>query len=245
MSKTLSYLLFVLVFYIVACNKHRLATPDIVSGLVAKIPLNGDAIEEISGVTGNVFRTWATANRHNEADKAMYFNRSDSAYIDFGNLASTSFTHQEFTLCCWVKFADTVLPSAIISKRNVFGPFEYSIDNHFDKQNLCFDNWVADGSTTVYGTDPLEAYASVQLDKWMHLAFVGNTSNVKVYLNGKLQNGADVKKAGNHFVNTNAHFVIGNGGGYNKNYFFNGSIDDVYIYNIALTSEKIRYLAQL
>lgn len=238
-------LFFAITIGLACCSKQHSTPPDVTTGLVTKILLNGDATDEVSGLTGNIFNATATYNRHNQPTRAMYFNRADSAYIDFGNLVNTSLTGQQFTICCWVKIMDTVSPSAVISKRNAFGPFEYSIDNHFVKSAICFDNWLADGSTTIYGIDPLNAYALVQLNKWVHIAFVGNSENVKAYCNGQLQAGLDMKKVGYTFVNSGAHFVIGNGGGYNKNYFFNGGIDDIYIYNIALTDEQIIYLSQL
>ncbi len=63
-------------------------------------------------------------------------------------------------------------------------------------------------------------------------------------MNGTLQNGSDDNHDGFTLSDTDMHFILGNGGGYGQNYFFNGSIDDVRIYNIALEESVIKYLSE-
>jgi hypothetical protein len=228
-----------------SCKKDSAPLPDITSGLVMDISLDGNADESISGTSGNAFHVSPAFNRHGEANKAMQFNRTDSSLIDFGDLNAASFPNNQFTICCWVNVTDTLSPSAVLSKRGVTGPWEYSLDNHFNHSVFNLDNWVQDGSTTVYGVDPLKASATLQLNTWQHLTFVADGTSLKVYVNGVLQPGSDDHKAGLFFTDTDAHFVIGNGGGYGKNYFFNGCIDDVRMYNKALDASIIQYIASL
>ncbi len=217
---------------------------DITTGLTANITLDGEAYESVSGIKGTIVKAIPTANRHGKADAAMLFNRADSAYIDFGDLVKTSFINNEFTISCWFLVADTTVPVAILSKRGAFGPWEYSIDNHFQTVFFTFDNWISDGTTTVYGTDPLKAGASYTLNEWMHVAFVGDGSTIRVYLNGVLQAGIDNRKDSLFLQDTNAPFIIGNGGGYGKSYYFDGAIDDIRIYNLPLKSSSIVMLAK-
>lgn len=218
---------------------------DITTGLVIDIPLDGNAYEVVSGSTGNASHVSSAVNRNGEANKAMQFNRSDSSFIDFGDLAAASFPNNQFTICCWVNVVDTLSPLAVLSKRGVIGPWEYSLDNHFNHAVFNLDNWVQDGSTTVYGIDPLKASAALQLNEWQHIAYVADGSSLKVYVNGILQSGSDNLKAGLFFTDTDAHLVIGNGGGYGKNYFFNGCIDDIRFYDKVLDQSVIQYLASL
>lgn len=240
MKNSLAFIFSLLVF---ACNKTEIPAPDITSGLVASIPLDGTAFEELNSLQGTIVNALSTSNRHGEANKAMLFNSNDSSYIDFGDVEDLSFTNNQFTVCCWVKVSDTTAPVSILSKRGETGPWEFSLDNHFNHSVFNFDNWVADGSTTVYGTDPLKAAASLRSGIWSHIALVADGVALKVYQDGILQAGTDSIKNGLFLNNTGAHFFIGNGGGYGKNYFFNGSIDDVRLYNKPLNQESIQYLA--
>ncbi|MES2654663.1 MAG: LamG domain-containing protein [Bacteroidota bacterium] len=239
---------WILIVLFVACAKaeksNTAVLPDIVTGKVIDIALDGSVpIDAVSNKAGIPYNTIPATNRHNEPNRAMLFNAADSALIDFGDLEAASFTNHQFTISCWVYLTDTTKPCAILSKRSAFGGFEYSIDNHFKaKQYFSFDNWIESGTNTVYGIDPFNASAPVILNSWQHLVFVGTESQLQVYINGVLQNGTDQRQAFS-FSNTDKHFVIGNGGGYGKNYFFNGAIDDIKIYNKVLDLSAIQVLA--
>ena len=240
MKYSLALIFSLLVF---ACHKTEIPVPDIMSGLVASIPLDGTAFEEVNSSYGTIVNALPTGNRHGEAGKAMLFNSNDSSFIDFGDLENLSFNNNQFTVSCWVMVSDTVAPVSILSKRGETGPWEFSLDNHFNQSAFIFDNWVADGSTTVYGVDPLKSAAMLRPGIWSHIAFVADGVAIIVYQDGILQAGTDSLNTGLSLHNTDAHFFIGNGGGYGKNYFFNGGIDDVRIYNRPLNQESIQYLA--
>ena len=238
------YCFFFFLLIIMSCKKEEDPyEADIISGLTANISLDGIAYDSISGITGIIVKAIPTANRHGQTNAAMLFNRLDSAYIDFGDLANGSLINNDFTISFWFMVSDTLAPLAILSKRGVFGPWEYSIDNHFDKAFFTCDNWINDGTTTVYGTDPLKAGAAITINEWTHVAFVGDGTTLSVYRNGLLQPGNDTRKDSLFLQDTNAPFIIGNGGGYGKNYYFNGAIDDIRIYNVPLKSTSIVLLA--
>ncbi len=239
----LSVVIFLLLI-VLSCKKEADSLPDITTGLVVNIPLNGSAYDSISGVTGAGYFVIPIFNRHGETNMAMQFNRNDSSFIDFGDLPSASFPNNIFSICCWINVPDTATAMTILSKRGVTGPWEYSLDSHFSKTIFNLDNWVYDGSTTVYGIDPLKASAPIETQIWQHLAFVADGISLRVYLNGVLQNGSDDHHENFLLSDTDAHFIIVNGGGYGQNYFFNVSIDDVRIYNIALEQSTSKYLSQ-
>lgn len=236
--------LFLLLFFF-ACKKDEVTHPDIITGLVANMPLNGSAFDSISGTTGLGHHITPASDRHNMPNQSVLFSRIDSSYIDFGDLATLSFPGNQFTISCWINVVDTEKTLAILSKRGVTGPWEYSLDNHFNTAVLNLDNWLPDGSTSVYGTDPLQASAFFPVMAWEHIAYVADGTTLKVYVNGVLQGGTDQHNAGLSLADTDAPFVIGNGGGYGQNYYFNGCVDDLRVYNIALSTETIQYLAQL
>lgn len=235
-----------LLFFLLACSKQEskvVLAEDIINKSVIYIALDGDTAYELkSNRIGTSKNVKTFSNRYNQANKAMLFSAADSSNINFGDLELASFTKHTFTIICWIYLTDTSKPCSILSKRNAFGGFEYSLDNHFrSKQYFSFDNWIESGSNTVYGVDPLDAKAPIKLNKWQHLAFVGDANKVLVYADGILQNGIDARQAFS-FSNTDKDFVLGNGGGYGKNYYFNGAIDDVLLFDIALEKDDIQKL---
>ena len=238
-------IVFALITSLISCKKND-SDIDLRKGLVVNIPLDGSAVETTTSATGTIFKATPTTNRLGIAYKAMQFNAADSAYISFENLSNASFPENIFTIAFWVSFADTNSAMAVISKRNAFGPYEYSIDNHFGKSELKFDNWIESGNTTVYGIDPLEAAIPIVPNTqniWQHMVYVADGNTLKAYLNGQLQPGIDNRISGNSFGATNTPLVIGNGGGYNKNYYFSGKMDEIKMYNRVLSEKEIKQLS--
>ena len=232
---------------LVACGKDRILdiTPvvNLSSGLLIDIPFDSNTLELVNNQTGLNTKATFCPNRKNIANKAIHFNRLDSAQINFGDLENASFVNGIFSISCWVLLEDTTLPCAIISKRSASGGFEYSLDNHFrSKEYFNFDNWIENGTNSVYGIDPLNASAAIDLNKWQHLVYVADGTSLKVYVNGTLQTGTDLKNSGQSFTNTDKPFVVGNGGGYGKNYYFQGAIDDLKMYNRILNVDEIKAL---
>lgn len=214
-------------------------------GLIAKISFDGSAFDEVNNISGINHAAALTADHHGIANRAMYFNSHDSSYVDFGSDRNFSFPQKVFTLSCWVFVTEASQPITILSKRTPFGPFEYSLDNHMNKSVFNFDNWISSGATTVYGTDPLAASVPITLNQWQHIAVLADGMTLKVYSNGQLMPGVDYIKSGNSFSDTDAPFQIGVGGGYGKNYFFEGAIDEVLIYDRVLSEEEIVLLSSL
>lgn len=212
------------------------------NGLVVNINFNNSFIESISNTEGINTKSTFVNDRKGSSNQAVHFNRNDSSLIDFGDLNLASFPNAVFSVSCWVLLEDSLKPCAILSKRSAYGGFEYSIDNHFrNKQYFNFDNWNLNGNNTVYGIDPLNSSATIQLNSWHHLVFIANGNQLKVFSNGVLQTGFD-NKNNETFANTDKHFVVGNGGGYGKYYYFQGAIDDVKIYNRVINNEEINTL---
>jgi len=212
------------------------------NGLVVSINFNNSFTESVSNTDGINTKSTFVNNRKGVANQAIHFNRNDSSLVNFGDLNLASISNAIFSISCWVLLEDTLKPCAILSKRSAFGGFEYSIDNHFrNKQYFNFDNWNESGTNTVYGIDPLNASAPIQLNTWQHIVFIANGNQLKVFSNGVLQTSFD-NKNNEIFANTNKPFVLGNGGGYGKNYFFQGAIDEVKIYNRVINNNEITAL---
>lgn len=244
MNKILTFTVCIALFF--ACNSEKQTTIpsniQLLNGLTVSVLFNNNLLENISNKDGINSKASFCENRKHVANNAMHFNRADSAEIDFGDLALASFPNAVFSVSCWINLEDTIKPGAVLSKRSPFGGFEYSIDNHFrNKQFFNFDNWNANGTNTVYGIDPLNASVPIAINQWQHLIYIADGKELKAYCNGVLQSTVDLKN-NEVFANTDKHFVIGNGGGYGKYYYFQGAIDDVKIYNRVLNNEEINAL---
>ncbi len=235
--------LVILSFQLFSCKKD-IIIPDITTGMVAYFTMHWNNYDSINNKYGTSNNVKEMLNRRGESNGARNFKHDDTSYIDFGDHPNYSFPSNVFTVNCWIYPEDTFYAGSIISKRNAGGPFEYSIDNHFNHALMDFDNWVHDGAGTVYGTDPLNADAHLQMNKWQMITYVADGIELKVYLNGELQDGTDNYNSGKTFSDTNAPLMIGTGGPWGVNFYFDGGIDDIKFFNRALTDSQVRYLFQ-
>ncbi len=238
------YLLLVLM--IVACRQDPpVELADIDSGIVFYTTFDGNSLDHVSKQFGTIHKGKFGMGRHGQGLQAMHLSAADSGFVDFDDLAQVSFPENKFTIAVWYMLQDSSQPSALLSKRGVQGPWEYSIDNHFSLTKYTLDNWVANGAGTVYGIDPLKAAVPIHTWKWHHLAYVADGQLLRVYYDGKMQPGIDSINTGKNLTNTDAHLVIGNGGNWGKNLYFTGAIDEVRMYDRALPAEAIKRLADM
>ena len=107
-------------------------------------------------------------------------------------------------------------------------------------------SWVIqqDGSTTnYYGFRPVTSPAgagfvnfTLSANVWQHLVVIKNTSQIQAYVNGQL---IDSKQSGAIVVYDGTQYLrLSRWGGGNR--YWNGSIDNVRIYNEALSSAQIQ-----
>ena len=80
----------------------------------------------------------------------------------------------------------------------------------------------------------LNANQKIEVNVWKHLVFTYNGSTMKIYVNGSLDN--TVNYSGS--IGTNADY-FGIGKDPDRNYYFTGLIDEVRIYNRALSADEV------
>lgn len=238
--KGFSFSAVILLLATISSCKKDSAIVDLNKGLIADFRLGYTWYDTASGGVV-IHKVTAVRDRKGYDFGATYFSRADSSYIDFGDLPEYTLNNGGFTICFWA-LPDDTFPGAVISKRGMFGPWEFSIDNHFRRDAFNFDNWIGSGSGTVFGIDPLDASAPINRQGWHFYVFKSDGEKLVCYRDGKLESGEDVKNAGKEFSDTDAHLVIGNGGGFGSNYYFQGALDDIRIYNRAITDDEIGLL---
>lgn len=151
-------------------------------------------------------------------------------YVNLGN--SSILNPTRITITAWIKFNSIPYTNQIAIDRSasyrLIDPDVNSskLSARFATTNV---NW---GNGTLAGNTTLSA------NTWYHVAFTYDGSYARVWLNG-IEDGSVA--ASGDLVTANGNNIIGN---YNDliQYWFNGSIDDVRIYNRALSGAEVSQL---
>jgi hypothetical protein len=213
----------------------RTVFADLTNGLVAYYPFNGNA-NDVSGngLNGTVYGATLTSDWFGNPDSAYNFDGSDD-YISCGSGALTNFSSTDrFSLEAFIRHFTSSTFDAIVARHDDRkSTFNYAIgviDNKFvliADQSYIDSIWLR--SDTVL-TDGL----------WYHVVGVYDNKTMTVYVNGTQDGSAIFPAAGQG--DSLAGLYIGKTGywsGYPDDRYFNGVIDEVRIYNRALTDQEI------
>ena len=212
------------------------ATPTPPVGLVAAYNFNegsGTTVTDASGngITGNIIgATWTTGGRNGNA---LSFNGS-SSYVDLGNPALLQITGS-MTWSAWVKAAANPADDGqIVAKSDDASGWQLKTSP--DTGPHTFGVRVAGATNTL-----AQRYSTTvrSLNVWYHVAGVYNASaqTLDIYVNGVLNNGTLSGTIPASQINSAVNVNIGRRSG---GFYFNGVIDDVRIYNRALSQAEIQ-----
>ena len=183
---------------------------------------------------GNIVGATVADGQNWSPSNSMSFDGIDN-YVDCGNDSSLSQLNN-WTISFWIKVK--VAPSSggdpIVDKWEA-GVGGFSINIHSSKKLIIFFN--GDGGTYLY------TYAVLDLDKWYHCTIVKkNTAGVNAfwYINGVFNKSSEEEQV---LTGTANPLWIGRGRHYN--YYFDGLISNVRIYNRALTTGEVSKLYRL
>jgi hypothetical protein len=170
--------------------------------------------------------TWTTG----VSGKALEFDGVDE-YVDCGNDESLDPTHA-ITIEAWVKPNNITVNQRIVDKFYYSG-YSFLLDymsGATDKGEALFQ------LKTINGIVQFLA-CKMAIGEWQHMVAVYDGSKMYIYRNG-ISQGTPLEQNGT-IVNYNGNLSIGRNGAINYEYF-NGSIDEIRIYNRALTSDEIK-----
>ncbi|MCK9426589.1 MAG: FG-GAP-like repeat-containing protein [Ignavibacteriaceae bacterium] len=204
------------------------------TGLVAYYPFNGNANDESgNGLNGTNNGATPTTDRFGNAGKAYAFD-GISSYIDIGDQGDIN----DFTISIWFNCLD-----------NSKTPFLVGAGN---SNNEILDLRVENTGTLHYlvsrfTANSQEGYLDFQvpLQRWNHAVITRVGGTVKLYFNGQTGTIVLTMNEGSldGAINLHKSLVIGaNNYLPNKTDFFPGSLDDIRIYNRALTQAEINLL---
>ncbi len=197
---------------------------DLNDGLVAHYPFNGNANDESgNGNDGTVSGAILTIDRFGNSNSAYYFDGFDD-FIDCGNDSSFDITN-EISSSCWIKFNSGTLAYIYDKGYGIGNDHPYSIYITTSSINAMLNG-------IHFSTD-----YNFLLNEWYHIIRSYDMVSQKVYLNGNLINEFPFSQN----INTNTHnFQIGRR--LPSDYYFNGNIDDMRIYNRFLTEDEVSML---
>jgi methionine-rich copper-binding protein CopC len=189
----------------------------------------GTAAADSSGAGNNgtlANATWTTAGRYG---KALSFNGSNS-WVTVADAASLDLT-QRMTLEAWVKPASLIGWTTVVIKERGTNGLAYSLYNS-DDTNRPPAAYINAGGLDQSVIGP----SNLPLNSWSFLAATFDGANLRLYLNGNLVS-TRVVTGGTGITTTTNPLRIGGNSMWGE--YFNGLIDEVRVYNVALGQADI------
>ena len=237
-----------LFFLFLFITKIGSAQTNLSQGLMAYYPFNGNANDESGNNNSPVFNNAIlTADRLGNTNSAYHFN-GVSTYIRIKN-SSTLNSKNTITLSVWVSptgfYYDICHASQILTKGSgnyLDGTYALRFDDAlYTEGNGCSGDWLKDSAHLNFrGTGTgLQAYTPyVEKNKWYNLVYINDGDTAKLYVDCELKYAVKFKEL---FTNTEDLFI----GKMEDDLFpfwLNADLDDIRIYNRALSNQEIKLL---
>ncbi|MFA6290505.1 MAG: MBG domain-containing protein, partial [Victivallales bacterium] len=212
------------------------AKNDIVSALVLYYPLDGNVNDQSEyGNNGTITGATLTSDRFGNTDNAYYFDNGDTDELVFGNYTRPS---NNFSFGAWVKVDKTITIRT-----------EATSGIYYDGQNYVFDppqEGANAGAGLSVGTNGIQVFEHGSLyltclasysesigTGWNHVLVVYNNKQPTIYLNGvAVKTGLTSVRPNVFAPKITGYFTVDCYGPYN------GSIDEIRIYNRVLSSPE-------
>jgi hypothetical protein len=204
------------------------------NGLVGWWPFNGNANDESgNGNNGTVNGATLTTDRFGQVNKAYSFDGVND-FIEVN--ANSQFASSNMTISVWLKIpsnATQIQYLVLGTSSNSLWSCGYDgitgFGLFFLKNQGC-SNYVAAN----YNTSNLPG-------TWNNITFITDQTNTVIYINGVFQN----NYPSNSFSTNCLSYILNIGkDAFGTNEFFNGELDDIGIWNRALTQQEISTLYQ-
>jgi parallel beta-helix repeat protein len=168
----------------------------------------------------------------------------DGDYVDVAYPDAFNFGTGEFTVDLWVRFNDLTGEQVLAEKwiQRFEEPSEGWTFTKLEDNALVFATSSADGADDGFGTDPLE----LPTFQWLHLAVVRSSIEYSIYMNGELIASAEAAIIAD--VSSTATLKFGHrgdptdtpGSEDESGFYLNGMIDEVEVFDRALSPDEIR-----
>lgn len=215
------------------------------NGLVAYYPFNGNADNAILGqYNGVVTGASLSSDRNGNPNAAYSFGGNTTDQISFGDVTAFNGTSQH-TICMWLNQSQLNVTAGIFHKSlNVGGLYDNFIQARTYSDGKFYGYQRA---PSVSGFAEFVCNGTYSANTWFHVAIVfdGSASTqaagYKTYINGQqisLMFSGSPSTVNPNLAGGSLIFGQANAGYYGGN-GWNGKIDDIYLYNRALSSSEI------
>jgi hypothetical protein len=243
----INHLTFTSLLFLVFFTTGFAQVPNYVptNGLVGWWPFNGNANDESGNeLNGIVSNAVLTTDRSNKSNSAYSFDTNQSITIQ----NSQNLNPYPMTISLWYNISTITSNVPLIKKYApaTWNGYMIGICDCNDEKNTQINNniygtfpWylrgVRLGIFGNYGQAPF-LQPNIVTQKWYHYVFVADQTGGKIYIDGKLTASDQwTGQAGSIFNN----FLFQIGGVYEGGVWFKGKIDDVAIWNRALSADEI------
>jgi hypothetical protein len=220
--------------------KEAKLTASDCAGAIGCWHFDGDAKDSSGNANnGTVNGATLTTDRFGNLNSAYSFDGIND-YIEINNNSSLDFGYQNFSIGFWIKLPQTHQQLEIISKRSFCsaGPFFDVRVKPSDEESLNLE--ISDNILAGFPASE-EVFTQTSNDgEWHFITFTREGNKMKSYIDNNFT--GEKVLARNYNVSNNASLKIGNGPCVNADStkFLNGSIDDIRIYNRALSADEIK-----
>jgi hypothetical protein len=202
-------------------------------GLVGYWPFNGNANDESGNANNGVVNgATLTTDRFGNTNKSFSFNGT-SDFINLGNIFNNL---QTFSFTCWFLRSDDSINGEyyeIFSKQFCFS---FSLHNTTNKFHVNF------GNGQVYNIIPFESISDITNLNWHNVTITRSlpSGEIKLYYDGQLENSGIITTSGinTYDLQIGSKYIVPGV----DNPWFKGLIDDIGIWNRALTQDEIANL---
>ena len=187
--------------------------------------LNGSHLETTYDFEGTKYITFGYAPER-EYVRSIWFDGSVD-YLDAGDVLDLN---TSFTISSWVKRENG--NSTIVSKRD--DSFTSGYDFGINASGNAEMTWINGGSQTITSS------VVIPTNQWHHLAVTFNGTTARMYIDGV----EDTTASLNGPVANTESFIIAaaDGDEVNTTSFFQGNIDEVRVWDVALTEDQLRFI---
>jgi hypothetical protein len=191
------------------------------NGLVGWWPFNGNAIDEsINTNDGTVNGATLTADRFGNANSAYSFQNQNITISNF------NFNSNQLSLSFWIKANNFSTTQRIVTHNWPQGSFSTHFDSYLGNP-LRLGAVVRNPINTMANTD---YNTPIQVGQWYNVVLTNDLTNQQLFVNGVLVNTVSSLGVGTH------NGVLYFGG---DSFKYNGKLDDIGIWNRALTPNEI------
>ncbi|GGI58358.1 hypothetical protein GCM10011444_26670 [Winogradskyella haliclonae] len=166
-----------------------------------------------------------------DASAQNYIDVEDNLDLDEDSDDTVAPGASVFTISTWIKRESGSTNTSIVSKRDV--AYTEGYDLKINSLNRVEMNWI-NGSTRT-----IQSSVAIPENEWHHIAVTHDGTTARLYIDGVLETTETLPLP----LDTNRSFLIGAAGrDGSATAYFDGNIDEVRVWNAALTESQLRFL---